>query len=83
MTPEEKARELINMHYTHAISQKEAIAMVDRVILTRFCQEVDDIDSKINSKEYDYPLVIARIKELKYWQQVAHHVAEIKNKQPI
>jgi len=83
MTPEEKAKELVNMYYNHAKSQREAIAMADNVLLTRLCQDIDDLASKAENGADDYPVILSRIKQLKYWQEVAYHVAEIKNRLPV
>jgi len=84
MTPEEKAIGLINMYYNHSKSQHEAIIMVEEVLLTGFCQKVDSLHNHVfNTKDFDEALIKSSIQQLKYDQEIAYHVRQIKNKLPI
>ena len=84
MEANQKAQELINQYYGYTKSQKEAIQAVDEVLLTRLCQDIDNLHGHhVIKKDYDEALVISAINSLKYWQEVAVEVKNISNKMPV
>ncbi len=78
MEAEQKAKELINMHYRHCSSQQEAIDYVDKVLLTTLCQKIDSLHNHVfHVKDFDLPLIESSIQQLKYWQEVAYELQKI------
>ncbi len=84
MEPKDKASELINEYYTYAKSEREAISMVENVILTTLCQKIDSLDGHVFfRKDFDEDLIKSSIKGLKYWQEVACEVEQRKKNLPV
>lgn len=81
MTPEEKARELVNQYYGHSRNQLQAIETVERVILTRMCQDIDSLHSHLFFRnDFDFELTKSEINQLKNWQEVAYELQNMKRK---
>lgn len=84
MTAEKKAKELVNMYYAHAKTQEEAIRMADNAVFTTMCQKIDDLHlNTVLRGDMDENFVKPSIKVLKWWQEVASELQEIKNKIPV
>lgn len=82
---EQKATELINMYYGYgARTQLAAIEEVERIVLTRLCQEIDDMHIHIVlAGDYDVNIVKPSIQKLKFWQEVAASLQQFKHKIPV
>ncbi len=84
ITPNEKARQLINMYYTNASSQLEAIEISERVVLTTLCQAIDSLHGHLFFRnDFDFELTKSQIKQLKNWQEVAAELQNIKTALPV
>ena len=84
MESKDKARELVNMYYNHSTSQAEAIRMVEGVLLTTLCQIIDSLHGHVFfRRDYDEELMKTGINNLKWWQEVAYEVQQIKMKLPV
>jgi len=85
MTPQEKARQLVNMYYSHSKSQLQAVEICERVVLTEMCQQVDSLHGHVCGKDsyYDKDLIISAINQLKNQQEIAVELGRIKNKIPV
>ena len=81
MTAEEKAKELVNMYYSHSRTQEQAMQLVDEAILTTMCQKIDDLhENTVIRGDMDENFVKPSIKVLKWWQEVANEVQKLKIK---
>lgn len=80
MTPQLKAKKLVNTYYgCNNVTQSQAIEIVERIILTNFCQQVDDLHGHVVVKnDYDMPLIISAINQLKIQQEIALELQKMK-----
>jgi hypothetical protein len=85
MTPEQKAKELINTYYgCNNTNQLGAIEMVERVLLGTICERIDSLHSHVVIRnDYDLELIKSSINQLKSWQEVAVEIDNIKMAIPI
>lgn len=85
ITPEEKAKELVNMYYgCNAKTQLEAIQQADNANYTSMCQMIDDLHSHVLiRKDYDLELIKSSIVQLKWKQEIALSLEDMKNKIPV
>jgi len=84
MTAKQKAKELVNMYYSYAKTQEEAIQMVDNVLLTTLCQKIDDLHlNALVNGDMDDNFIKPSIQVLKWWQEVAYEVSLLKLKLPV
>ena len=82
ITPKEKARQLVNQYYGYdgINNQREAIESVERIVLTTMCQQIDSLHGhSIISDDYDLPLIKSSITQLKYQQEIAYELGQLKN----
>jgi hypothetical protein len=83
-TPEQKARELINMYYNHNETQLGAINSVDKVLMATICEKIDSLHGHMFFRmDFDLPLIESSIKHLKFWQEVAAEVQKIRDAIPV
>lgn len=81
MEPKQKAKELVNMYYSYAKTQLEAIQLVENVLLNTICQKIDDIHRNVVERgDMDENYVKPSIQGLKWWQEVACEVESLKMK---
>lgn len=72
MEPKQKAKELINMYYSYAKTQLEAIQLVENVLLNTICQKIDDMHRNVVERgDMDENYVKSSIQGLKWWTEVA------------
>ena len=53
MTAKEKARQLVNLYYSHSKTQLQAIEICERIVLTEMCKQVDSLHGHLD--DYDKP----------------------------
>lgn len=79
MTPQEKAKELVNMYYSHAKTQAEALQMVDNILLGTLCERIDSLHGHVFfRKDFDIALIESAIQQLKWWQEVAYEIQQLR-----
>jgi len=84
MKAKEKARQLVNIYYSHSKSQLQAIEICERIVLTEMCQQVDSLhDHTIIKNDYGKELIISYINQLKNQQEIAIELQRMKNKVPV
>lgn len=84
MDAKQKAKELVNMYYAHAKTQEQAIQLADNAILTTMCQKIDDLHmNAVIRGDMDENFVKPSIQVLKWWQEVAYEVSQLKLKLPV
>lgn len=84
MTAPDKAKELVNMYYTHARTQEQAIDMADKSVLTTMCQKIDKLHiATVKNGEMDENFVKPSIEVLKWWQEVSSELQKLRDKIPV
>jgi len=81
MTAKEKARQLVNLYYSHSKSQSQAIEICERIVLAEMCKQVDSLHGHL--ADYDKALIVSSINQLKWQQEIAVELGRIKNKIPV
>jgi menaquinone-dependent protoporphyrinogen IX oxidase len=81
MTAKEKAKQLVNMYYSHSKTQLQAVEICEKVVLTTMCQQVDSLHGHLG--DYDKALIVSSINQLKWQQEIAVELQRIKNKIPV
>jgi len=81
ITPEQKAKDLVNYYYgIGAKNQLEAIEIVELIVLTTFCQQTDSLHGHVIVKDdYDMHLIKSAIIRLKWQQELAYELHRLKN----
>jgi len=84
MTAKEKAKQLVNLYYSHSKTQLQAIEICERIVLTEMCQQIDSFHGHVCvSDDYDKALTISSINQLKWQQELALELQRLKNKVPV